>query len=215
MKLFPKVGLLALVVVLGAFAFAAAPASAAFTCGAAASPCAVTMTSSDSRFVTAGGLATLSCADNTFSANVTDEAASASTTGASVTYTTCRINIDAGCTVTVTPTAADAWTLTLASSVPNGATSWDVNATIGEVRIVQRTCNIASNNGTITVTRGSTLRGCIRYTSTTGVLAISRCSVPYSVTGTLATILGRTGTASYSANNRTLIDATRKAPTIS
>ncbi len=215
MKLFPKVGLLALVVVLGAFAFAAAPASAAFTCGAAASPCAVTLTAPDFRWVLGGGLIILSCADNTFSANVTDEAASASTTGASVTYTTCRINIDAGCTLSMTPTAADAWTLTLASSVPNGATSWDLNVTIGEVRIVQRTCNIDSNNGTILLTRGISLRGCIRYTSSTGVLAISRCSVPYRVSGTLVTILGRTGVASYGATNRAVIDATGRAPTIS
>ncbi len=214
-----KAGLLALAIMVALLALTTAPAAAAFTCGATSSPCASTLTVADSRsgsstLVTAGGLGIIRCSDSTISLNLTDEAASISTTGASVTFTTCRFNIDAGCTVTITPLAADAWTVTLTSSTPLQGPTWAITMVIGEVRIVFTTCNIASNNGTITLTRGSRL-GAMHYTSSTGAMTADRTAIPYTVTGNLRTILGASGTASFTSWWTFVIDSTRRLVTVS
>ena len=227
MRLIPKLGLLAVVALMAACMFAP-NASASWTCTGGRATCIVTATatvvdtsrsgSTGTTFVTAGGLATLSCDDSTISTDdrgafvARSGTSSITFTGAGVDFkTNCRINIDAGCTVVPAVTAGNSdWTLTL--SQPSGpGPSHSVRESIGEVRITLRTCRVAGNNGILTIPSQDLGTRCGTYTSTTGILTSARCPVRY--TSTVPNLPA--GTASFSGSYHLLIDGTVLSPAVS
>lgn len=201
--------------------------SASFTCTGGRTTCVVTMTatvrdpsrsgSTDVDVTTAGGLATETCDDSTFSSDASgpDVLRTGSSTivftGININFTTnCRINVDTGCTIVATATSGNSnWSLALSS--PSGAGPvYSTFFLTGEVRSSLRTCRSAGNNGTLTFANQNLGTSCHRYNSTTGILTL-RCNWGY--TSSAPNI--PSGTAILNGSYHLTVDGAGTSPTVS
>lgn len=220
-----RLGLSALAISVVVACLWAPNASATWQCLSGGSPCAatITATSADSsgsgstsvQLVVAAGLVTLTCNDSTLSSEasspVTSGLSSITTTGGSVDFTTCRVSIDAGCSVTMVPTRGDSrWTVTL-SSPSGGGPSYALGMSVGTTTVTLRTCTSSSVNGTVTMAGQSLGTTCARYTLPEGILRLTRCSVAYTASGNVAGLIGASGTAALNVSYHATIDGTAGA----
>lgn len=229
----PNLGLLALLVIVIACVLAPT-ASASFTCTGGRATCVITLTATAAdpsrsgstafRSTFPGGLAIETCTDFTISSDVRDPARTGASnitfTGANVTFTGCSLNLDANCTVTITPPSGDSrWTITISAS-PRGTTSYSTGFSIGAFTSSFRTCRDAGNNGTIDISGQNLGTTCARYTAGAtpgdgrpGILTLTSCRV--AITSTVRNIAG--GTETVSVSYHATVDGTigPASPTIS
>ena len=222
---------LILLVVLLAVAASAPSAMASFTCnnGDATTTCVITFTATaadPSRSGSTGfsltfnsGISTVVCNDLTISSDLTNNNVDVIVaTARNVSFSDCRFTefgLDTRCRVAAIANTPDStWRVTLLSSTPVIANSYNVEVTFGELTIQITSCPDTTLNGNLSIASGTRVRT-TRYTRANGILTATDSSVAVSASGNIARRSGRSANMLLNVSLHAVNDRSLLSPSVS